>query len=214
MAIFAAVGHLIELVANMTKSHNEKSTSSSSDGNYSSNKDSSNSKQNATCPPPPPKSSTKPSNNGGGNGDNEELDMGLDDLLPDINLNIDEGDDDISNEPGKSFLEILFGFILDPITAIIKGIIKVVELAIVTVNVVTHLNKCAKWFVIYVFCTLIYIPISMLFALLNLSSLEKKIWNTLYSVDAALYCIIEKVRGPGQGFHIAKYSDDIREVCF
>jgi hypothetical protein len=75
-----------------------------------------------------------------------------------------------------------------------------------------HLGKCAKWFVVYVFCTLVYIPISMLFALLNLGTLEKKIWRTLGGVDAALFCVIEKVRG--QGFHITRFSDDIRSVCF
>lgn len=213
MAIFAAVGNLIELVSNMTKTRNENKIASDSNTNTTSNNTGGGNKNNATCLPPPPKSSSNQPTSSGQDDTDPGLGIDIDELLPDINLNEDE-EEELENEPGKSFLELLFGFILDPITAIIKGIIKVVELAIVTVNVVTHLNKCAKWFVIYVFCTLIYIPISMLFALLNLSTLEKKIWKILYSVDAALYCIIEKVRGKGQGFHIAKYSDDIREVCF
>jgi hypothetical protein len=216
MAIFAAIARLMEIVGNMTKKRNDPVTGSSSDAKYDQQQNGDSSKKpNITCPPKPPKSSVKPSSNSGGQNDTDPgLDMELDDLLPSMNLNMDEEDDDIDNEPGKSFLEMLFGFILDPITAIIKGIIQMVELAIITVNVVMNLNRCAKWFVVYVFCTLVYIPISMLFALLNLSTLEKKIWKMLYSIDAALFCVIEKIRGPGQGFHIAKFSDDIREVCF
>jgi hypothetical protein len=112
MAIFAAVGHLIELVANMTKSHNENkvASDSSNSNNNNNNNTGGGNKNNATCPPPPPKSSSnKPPPSG-----QDETDPGLgidvDELLPDINLNVDE-EDDLENEPGKSFLEILFGFI-------------------------------------------------------------------------------------------------------
>jgi len=211
MSIFYAIGHLIELVANMAKP--PPAESSSSDAKYggpdSGGKDSKG--KSVTCPPSLPKSSSKqPSKDSGG----DEGDMGIDiaDLLPIGNLNMGGDEDEGENEPGKTFIEILFSFVLDPLTAIIKGIIKIVELAIITINIAMHLGKCAKWFVVYVFCTLVYIPISMLFALLNLSTLEKKIWKTLYAVDAALFCVIEKVRG--QGFHVAKFSDDIRSVCF
>jgi hypothetical protein len=206
MSIFYAIGHLIELVGNMAKP--PPAESSSSDANYGSGGGGGANKE-VTCPPPPPKSSTQTSNTNSGE---DETDMGMEDLLPLGDLNIGGEEEEGENEPGKTFIEILFSFVLDPLTAIIKGIIKMVELAIITVNIAMHLGKCAKWFVIYVFCTLVYIPISMIFALLNLSTLEKKIWRTLYVIDAALFCVIEKVRG--QGFHIAKFSDDIRSVCF
>ena len=209
MSIFYAIGHLIELVGNMAKPPPAESSGGSSDPNSGSKDGGGVSKKTPTCPPPPPKSSTaQPSNESEGEGD--AFDIG--DLLPDMNLNTMGDEEDGENEPGKTFIEILFSFVLDPLTAIIKGIIKMVELAIITVNIAMHLGKCAKWFVLYVFFTLIYIPISMLFALLNLSALEKKIWNTLYAVDAALFCVIEKVRG--QGFHVVKFSDEIRSVCF
>ena len=208
MSIFYAIGHLIELVTNMAKPPPKESSGSSPSSSNSGGGEGS--KKTPTCPPPPPKSSTsQPSNEGGDEGGD---DFGVSDLLPDINLNVGGDEDEGENEPGKTFIEILFSFVLDPLTAIIKGIIKMVELAIITVNIAMHLGKCAKWFVVYVFCTLVYIPISMVFALLNLSVLETKIWKTLYAVDAALFCVISKVRG--QGFHIAKFSDDIRSVCF
>ena len=207
MSIFYAIAHLIELVTNMAKP--PPAESSGSDINTGSQEPGGvGNKKAPTCPPKLPKSSTKQSKeDDSGDGD----DMGIGDLLPDINLNGGE-EEDGENEPGKTFIEILFSFVLDPLTAIIKGIIKVVELAIITVNIAMHLGKCSKWFVVYVFCTLVYIPISMLFALLNLATLEKKIWKTLGAVDAALFCVIAKVRG--QGFHITRFSDDIRSVCF
>ena len=208
MSIFYAIAHLIELVMNMAKP--PPAESSGSDANYgASDSEGGGGKKSApTCPPQAPKSSTKKSKDD----DLEEGDdMGIGDLFPDMNLNGGE-EEEGENEPGKTFIEILFSFVLDPLTAIIKGIIKMVELAIITVNIAMHLGKCSKWFVIYVFCTLVYIPISMLFALLNLATLEKKIWKTLGAVDAALFCVIEKVRG--QGFHITRFSDDIRSVCF
>jgi hypothetical protein len=207
MSIFYAIGHLIELVGNMAKP--PPAESSGSDPKYGGGGEGGGSNKEVKCPPPPPKSSTQTSNTNSGE---DETDMGMEDLLPLGDLNIGSEEEEGENEPGKTFIEILFSFVLDPLTAIIKGIIKMVELAIITVNIAMHLGKCAKWFVVYVFCTLIYIPISMIFALLNLSTLEKKIWRTLYVIDAALFCVIEKVRG--QGFHIAKFSDDIRSVCF
>lgn len=212
MAIFVAVASLIELVANMTKSRKPKIGASDGKnpemegGGGPENKD-----IDTKCPKKAPTSSTQqPEEEGEDDGD--FLDMG--DMLPTINLNAGEEEEDTPNEPGKSFLELLFGFILDPVTAIIKGIIQMVKLAIVTTNIAINLNRCAKWFVIYVFCTLVYIPISMLFALLNLTKLEKKIGNIIGSLDTAIFCIIEKIRGPGQGFHISRFSDDIREICF
>lgn len=206
MSIFYAIAHLIELVTNMAKP--PPAESSGSDINTGSQEPGGvGNKKAPTCPPKLPKSSTKQSKED----DSGDDDMDIGDLLPDINLNGGE-EEDGENEPGKTFIEILFSFVLDPLTAIIKGIIKVVELAIITVNIAMHLGKCSKWFVVYVFCTLIYIPISMLFALLNLATLEKKIWKTLGAVDAALFCVIAKVRG--QGFHITRFSDDIRSVCF
>ena len=211
MSIFYAIGHLIELVANMAKPPpKESSGSDANSGGPNSGGGGGGSKKPVTCPPPPPKSSTKqPKNSGEDDGD---MSLDIEDLLPFGNLNMGGDPDDGENEPGKTFIEILFSFVLDPLTAIIKGIIKMVELAIITVNIAMHLGKCAKWFVVFVFCTLVYIPISMLFALLNLSTLEKKIWKTLGVVDAALFCVIEKVRG--QGFHVTRFSDDIRSVCF
>ena len=208
MSIFYAIGHLIELVGNMAKP--PPAESSGSDPNYGgSGGGGGESNKEVKCPPAPPKSSTQTSNTNSGE---DDTDMGMEDLLPLGDLNIGGEEEEGENEPGKTFIEILFSFVLDPLTAIIKGIIKMVELAIITVNIAMHLGKCAKWFVVYVFCTLIYIPISMIFALFNLTTLEKKIWRTLYVIDAALFCVIEKVRG--QGFHIAKFSDDIRSVCF
>ena len=208
MSIFYAIGHLIELVGNMAKPPPAESSGSDPKSGGSGG-GGGESKKEIKCPPPPPKSSTQTSNTNSGE---DDTDIGIEDLLPLGNLNVGGEEDEGENEPGKTFIEILFSFVLDPLTAIIKGIIKMVELAIITVNIAMHLGKCAKWFVVFVFCTLVYIPISMLFALLNLSTLEKKIWKTLYVIDAALFCVIEKVRG--QGFHITRFSDDIRSVCF
>jgi hypothetical protein len=227
MSIFVAIAHLIDMVKNMATPHKDPETSSSSNDappsaassgdpsaqNTQGSGKCSNSQQKSSAAQPAQTSQTDPNNEEETDGDDNQFVDEATGFLP--NMNSSFGDDDEgSNEPGKSFLEIIFSFILDPITAIIKGIIQVVQLVIITINVATHLNRCAKWFVIYVFCTLLYIPISMLFALLNLKNMEKKLWGILNSVDVVIYCIIEKMRGPGQGFHIIKYSDDIREVCF
>jgi hypothetical protein len=216
MSLFAAIGRLIDMVKHMTSPDRRNRDSSSSDTNYSlpnNNNNGNDSQQKSEkCSSKHPGSSAISQNDG-----DKEEDNGID-ILEDVeewlpNVNSMFGDDgDIDNEPGKSFLEILFSFVLDPLTAIIKGIIQTIQFVITSINIATNLNHCAKWFVIHVFCTLVYIPISMLFSLLNLTNLEKKIWRTLYSIDAALYCIIAKVRG--SGFHIFKFSDDIREICF
>ena len=226
MAIFRAISNLMVLVKNMTKAKNEKTIQN--DATYSVPKDGSSPDSttkkdgSSTCPntnnqnQSSTTSSSTPVNKQDEVGDCEDGangDMGMGDLLPSFNLNVDDPNDE-EQDPPKTFLEWLFGFILDPLTAIIKGIIQTVELVIITINVATNLKRCAKWFFIYVFCTLVYLPISMLFSLLNLSKFEKKIWNILNGVDAAIFCILEKVRGPGKGFHIIRFSDDIREICF
>lgn len=235
MAIFAAIGQLITMVKNMTKQRNERRNADSEDstfsvpkgdGNGSSSSTQQQNQTQTTCAKDSSSSSSSrvavqktPDNqgdSGGGDGDGN-VDIGgidLENVLPSMNLNVEEEDNDETNEPGKSFLELLFSFILDPLTAIIKGIVQTVKLVIVTINVATHLKQCAKWFIIYVFCTLIYLPISMLFSLLNLSNLEKKIWKILNAIDAAVFCLTEKLRGPGKGFHLIKFNDDIREICF
>ena len=226
MSIFIAIARLIEMVKNMASPRkNQDSSSSSNDAppassgdpsaqNTQGNGKCSNSKQRSSAAQPPQtQTQTDPNNEEETDGEDNQFVDEATSFLP--NMNSTFGDEDEgSNEPGKSFLEIIFSFILDPITAIIKGIIQVVQLVIITINVATNLNRCAKWFVIYVFCTLLYIPISILFALLNLKNMEKKMWGILNSIDVVIYCIIERMRGQGQGFHIIKYSDDIREVCF
>jgi len=216
------------LIKNMTKAKNEKTIEN--DATYSVPKDGSSPDSttkkdgsSGTCPnssnannQSSTTASSQPVHKEDDVGDCEDGgdDMGgMGDLLPSFNLNVDDPNDE-EQDPPKTFLEWLFGFILDPLTAIIKGIIQTVELVIITINVATNLKRCAKWFFIYVFCTLIYLPISMLFSLLNLSKFERKIWNVLNGVDAAIFCILEKVRGPGKGFHIIRFSDDIRSVCF
>jgi hypothetical protein len=228
MAIFYAIGKLIELVKNMAKKHTEQNDDNGNDTTpkYPQDKSQSQDQQEKCTNTNQNKSSSTTAQEydsdeeedddeeEDGDPNIDDNDIGIGNILPSINLNSDEDDNDEENEPGKSFLEILFGFILDPITAIIKGIINTIKLVIVTINVATHLKQCAKWFVIYVICTLLYLPISMLFALLNLSNFEKKIWKILNSIDAAIFCLTEKVRGPGKGFHIVKYNDSIREICF
>lgn len=221
MSIFAAIGHLIDMVKNMAKPNRDREESSSSDANYSLPTNTGNNGQqkiDGKCSSKPPGSSVITQKDRNNEAENTEDNIDGGEIIEEVgellaNAKSMFGDDsDIDNEPGKSFLEILFSFVLDPLTAIIKGIIQVVQFVITSINIATHLNRCAKWFVVYVFCTLVYIPISMLFALLNLKNLEKKIWNLLYSIDAGVYCIIAKLRG--SGFHIFKFSDDIREICF
>lgn len=222
MSIFAAIGNLIDMVKNMAKPNRyREESSSSSDSKYSlpvNTGDNGQPKLDGKCSSKPPGSSVITQRDRGNEVENDEGDIDGTEIIEDIdeilkNAKSIFGDDsDVDNEPGKSFLEILFSFVLDPLTAIIKGIIQVVQFVITSINIATHLNRCAKWFVVYVFCTLVYIPISMFFALLNLKNLEKKIWNLLYSIDAGVYCIIAKLRG--SGFHIFKFSDDIREICF
>lgn len=231
MAIFAAIGQLINMVKNMTKRRNDRRNGDSEDSTFSvpkgdGNGSSSSSPQQQNknnCAKGSSSSSRvavqkKPDNQGdSGEGDEDgDIGIGIDmaNVLPSMNLNVQEEDNSEENEPGKSFLELLFAFILDPLTAIIKGIVQTVKLVIVTINVATNLKKCAKWFIIYVFCTLVYLPISILFSLLNLSNLEKKIWKILNSIDSAVFCLTEKLRGPGKGFHLVKFNDDIREICF
>jgi hypothetical protein len=217
MSIFSAIGRLIDMVKNMTKSRRGNDDSGGSDMNYSPPTTDTNTKDGEIggCSSKKPLSSAVKQDGVGEEDNGEDI---VDGVIEDIENILPKGnslfgdDEDINNDSGKSFLEILFSFVLDPLTAIIKGIIQVVQMVITTINIASNLNRCAKWFVVYVFFTLIYIPISMLFALLNLKNLEKKIWNILYSIDAGVYCMIAKVRG--QGFHIFKFSDDIREICF
>jgi hypothetical protein len=228
MSIFKAIADLITMVKNMTKKRNENKKGSS-DSNYSvpegdGDGNETKTKDKKTCPKDSSTSSSsvamqdqpqKDDDDGDGDGDGSNIiGIDVDDVLPPMNLNSGEEDDDGPNEPGKSFLEMLFSFVLDPLAAIIKGIIQTVKLVIVTINVATNLKRCAKWFFIYVFCTLVYLPISILFSLLNLSNLEKKIWKILNSIDAFIFCLTEKLRGPGKGFHLVKFNDDIREICF
>ena len=233
MSIFYAIGQLIELVKNMAKSKkkrekNENDTTLSIPQDKDKDK-SQEEPQKCTNNNQNKSSSTAVQEYDSDDDEDEEEedddeyddanidDIGIDigaDILPSMNLNIGGEENEGKNEPGKSFLEILFGFVLDPLTAIIKGIINTIKLVIVTINVAVNLKQCAKWFVIYVICTLLYLPISMLFALLNLSNFEKKIWKILNSIDAAIFCLTEKVRGSGKGFHIIKYNDSIREICF
>ena len=120
-----------------------------------------------------------------------------------------------SKRKKKSFFEIIFGFVLDPLGAIISGIISTVKLVILAFNVLMHLDKCAKWFVLYVLGTILYIPFTIFFVALGLSGLEQRIWAALDYVDNMIYCFSSRYQiGGKDGFHIIHYSDEIREICF
>jgi hypothetical protein len=115
----------------------------------------------------------------------------------------------------KSFFEMIFGFVLDPLGAIISGIISTVKLVILAFNVLMHLDKCAKWFVLYVLGTILYIPFTIFFVALGLSGLEQRIWAALEYADNLIYCFSSRYQiGGKDGFHIIHYSDEIREICF
>jgi hypothetical protein len=104
------------------------------------------------------------------------------------------------------FLQWLFGWILDPITAIIEGIISIVKFVINSIKFCINLPWCIKWYIFYMIGTILYLPLALLFMFFGLQKIEKKIWKARDQLHDLIVCY--------SGYSIIRYSDEIRDGCF
>lgn len=120
-------------------------------------------------------------------------------------------DEEVDDENGtkkkeKTFLEWLFGWILDPITAIIDGIISLVKFVMNAIKFCINLPWCIKWYIFYMIGTILYLPLSLFFMFFGLQKIEKKIWKAKKQLHDLIVCYT--------GYYIIGYSDEIRDGCF
>ena len=120
-------------------------------------------------------------------------------------------DEEVDDENGtkkkeKTFLEWLFGWILDPITAIIDGIISLVKFVMNAIKFCINLPWCIKWYIFYMIGTILYLPLSLFFMFFGLQKIEKKIWKAKRQLHDLIFCYT--------GYYIIGYSDEIRDGCF
>jgi len=109
-------------------------------------------------------------------------------------------------EKGFDFLQWIFGWILDPITAIIDGIISIVKFVINAIKFCINLPWCIKWYIFYMIGTILYLPITLLVMFFGLRKIEKKVWKARDSLHNLIVCYT--------GYSIISYSDEIRDGCF
>jgi hypothetical protein len=107
---------------------------------------------------------------------------------------------------GFDFLQLIFGWILDPITAIIDGIISIVKFVINSIKFCINLPWCFKWYIFYMIGTILYLPLALLFMFFGLQSIEKRIWKAKNELHDLIVCYT--------GYSIISYSDQIRDGCF
>lgn len=107
---------------------------------------------------------------------------------------------------GFDFLQWIFGWILDPITAIIEGIISIVKFVINSIKFCINLKWCIKWYIFYMIGTILYLPLALLFMFFGLQSIEKRIWKAKNELHNLIVCYT--------GYSIIGYSDEIRDGCF
>lgn len=129
-----------------------------------------------------------------------------------LSIVADDPDDLVEEDDGKKkkkdggFLEWLFGWIIDPIVTIIEGIIAVVMFVINAILFFANLGMCSKWYLIYIFGTILYLPITFLVLIFGLKKLEKKIFKVRNKMHDWIVC--------NTGHNILRYSDEIRKICF
>ena len=107
---------------------------------------------------------------------------------------------------GFDFLQWIFGWIIDPITAIIEGIISLVKFVINSIKFCINLPWCFKWYLFYMIGTILYLPLALLFMFFGLQKIEKKIWKAKNDLHNLIVCYT--------GYSIISYSDEIRDGCF
>ena len=128
------------------------------------------------------------------------IDFGLDD------------EDEVPNQNKKKkkedggFLEWIFGWIINPITTIIEGIIETVMFVINAIKFCINLPWCAKWYVFGLIGSILYLPISLFFFFFGLKKLETKIFKIRNQVDDFIVC--------NTGYNILRYSNEIRDGCY
>jgi len=115
-------------------------------------------------------------------------------------------DEDEEKKGGFDFLQWIFGWILDPITAIIKGVIGIVKFVVNAIKFCVNLPWCIKWYIFYMIGTILYLPLALLFMFFGLQKIEKKIWKTKKKFHDLIVCYT--------GYSIIGYSDEIRDGCF
>ena len=115
-------------------------------------------------------------------------------------------DENEEKKGGFDFLQWLFGWILDPITAIINGIIGIVKFVINAIKFCINLPWCIKWYIFYMIGTILYLPLALLFMFFGLQKIEKKMWRAKKRLHDFIVCYT--------GYSVIGYSDEIRDGCF
>ena len=106
----------------------------------------------------------------------------------------------------KSFLESIFGWIIDPITAIINGVVSIVMFVVNSIKFIINLPWCFKWYMFHMIGTILYLPISLIFLFFGMQSVEKKIFGVRNKMHDWIVC--------NTGYSILRYSDEIRQGCY
>jgi len=119
---------------------------------------------------------------------------------------VPDQNEDSEDSGGGGFLEWIFGWIIDPITAIINGVISIVKFVINAIKFCVNLRWCIKWYIFYMIGTILYLPLALLFMVFGLQKIEKKIWKAKDKMHNLIVCLT--------GYSIISYSDEIRDGCF
>jgi hypothetical protein len=106
----------------------------------------------------------------------------------------------------KGFLELIFGWIIDPITAIINGIVSIVMFVVNTIKFCINLPWCAKWYVFALIGSILYLIPGTFFLVFGLQKVEKAIFKMRDQLDDMIVC--------NTGYTILRYSDVIRDGCY
>ena len=127
-----------------------------------------------------------------------------------IDFGLDDEEDEVPNQnkkkKEKGFLEWIFGWIIDPITTIIEGIINTVMFIVNAIKFCINLPWCAKWYIFGLIGSILYLPLAAFFFVFGLKKLEKKIFKIRNQVDDFIVC--------NTGYNILRYSNEIRDGCY
>ena len=118
----------------------------------------------------------------------------------------DGEDEDEINGPG-GLLEWLFGWIINPIAAIIMGIVNLVNFVIQLVMFIVNFGDCWPYYFLYFGSILFYFPINIFFMLFGLSKIEAKLFQARDAFHDFLMCLGLPITG-------LRNSDEIRTKCF
>jgi len=118
----------------------------------------------------------------------------------------DGEDEDEINGPG-GLLEWLFGWIINPIAAIIMGIVNLVSFVIQLVMFIVNFGDCWPYYFLYFGSILFYFPISIFFMLFGLSKIEAKLFQARDAFHDFLMCLGLPITG-------IRNTDEIRTKCF